>query len=425
MILTSQSSGGERMINRRAVIGETSVTQLLRNRRNRKIEHAALTRRRFMALAAGTTTLCFAPGIGRAQSGGTIKVGHIQPLTGPSAAYGIRARDGAIIAIEEINAAGGWTDAKGGKHQFEMVVGDMANDPKQAIILFRQYATDAQVIASLGPTNSVGYVPLVPVAAQIKLPLIGNGSGAPIKEWNTYAYRVNPVSTLAVPILVKKVAAKLNIKRLAVIYDQTQDAQAGDAEVCKQLAGTVGYEVVAFEAFRAGDQDFSPQIAKIRSLRPDAIYVAAATGDGIKVVSQIREAGIDKRLITGYGSFQDPVYWDGTKGAVKGDFTWLAQDLSAPSTQLKPFLEKYNARFPQQEATSFSTFGYDSVMTLVEALKKAGTADRDRVSATLANLDFTTPIGSRITFKNPPDGNNANPSVVAVQITGRGTYVAV
>jgi branched-chain amino acid transport system substrate-binding protein len=401
------------------------VTQLLRNKRNRKIERAALTRRRFMALAAGTTTACLAPNIGRAQSGGTLKVGHIQPLTGPSAAYGIRARDGAIIAIEEVNAAGGWTDAKGAKYQFEMAVGDMANDPKQAITLFRQFATDAQVIASLGPTNSVGYVPLVPVAAQIKLPLIGNGSGAPIKEWNTYAYRVNPVSTLAVPILVKKVAAKLNIKRLAVIYDQTQDAQAGDAEVCKQLAGAVGYEIVAFEAFRAGDQDFSPQIAKIRSLRPDAIYVAAATGDGIKVVSQIRETGIDKPLITGFGSFQDPVYWDGTKGAVKGDYTWLAQDLSSPSAQLKGFLDKYNGRFPQQEATSFSTFGYDSIQVLVAALNKAGEADRDKLAAVLAALDVTSPIGSRITFKNPPDGNNVNPSVVVVQINGRGTYLAV
>ena len=58
--------------------------------------------------------------------------------------------------------------------------------------------------------------------------------------------------------------------------------------------GKLGYEIVAFEAFRAGDQDFSPQITKIRSLKPDAIYVAGATGDGIKVVSQIREAGIDK-----------------------------------------------------------------------------------------------------------------------------------
>jgi branched-chain amino acid transport system substrate-binding protein len=384
-----------------------------------------MSRRQFVAAVAGTAALPFAPAIVRAQSASTIKFGHVQPLTGPSAAYGFRARDGAIIAVEEINAAGGWTDAKGQKHQLEMLVGDMANDPKQAITLFRQYATDSSVVAMLGPTNSVGFVPLVPVAGQLKLPLIGNGSGAPIKEWNTYVYRVNPVSSVAVPILVKKVVDKLNIKRLAVIYDQTQDAQAGDAEVCKELAGKLGYELVAFEAFRANDQDFSPQIAKIRSLRPDAIYVAGATGDGIKVVSQIRESGIDKPLITGFGSFQDPVYWDGTKGAVKGDYTWLAQDLSSPSGSLKPFLEKYNARFTQQEATSFSTFGYDSVVTLVEALKMAGTTDRDKVAAALTNLDFTSPIGSQITFKNPPDGNNVNPSVVAVQITGRGTYVAV
>jgi branched-chain amino acid transport system substrate-binding protein len=397
----------------------TTKSAAIRRRR------AVMSRRQFVAAVAGTAALPFAPAIVRAQSASTIKFGHVQPLTGPSAAYGIRARDGAIIAVEEINAAGGWTDAKGQKHQLEMLVGDMANDPKQAITLFRQYATDSSVVAMLGPTNSVGFVPLVPVAGQLKLPLIGNGSGAPIKEWNTYVYRVNPVSSVAVPILVKKVVDKLKIKRLAVIYDQTQDAQAGDAEVCKELAGKLGYELVAFEAFRANDQDFSPQIAKIRSLRPDAIYVAGATGDGIKVVSQIRESGIDKPLITGFGSFQDPVYWDGTKGAVKGDYTWLAQDLSSPSGSLKPFLEKYNARFTQQEATSFSTFGYDSVVTLVEALKKAGTTDRDKVAAALTNLDFTSPIGSQITFKNPPDGNNVNPSVVAVQITGRGTYVAV
>ena len=392
---------------------------------SRGLTTTALTRRGFVAIASGTASYALTPSAVRAQAAGVIRIGHIQPLTGPSAAYGIRARDGAILAIEELNAAGGWTDSKGKKFTFEMPLGDMANDPKQAITLFRQYATDAQIMGVVGPTNSVGFVPLVPVAAQIKLPLVGNGSGAPIKEWNTYAYRVNPVSTLAVPIMVKKVVEREKIKKLAVIYDQTQDAQAGDAEVCKSLAGQLGFEIVAFEAFRANDQDFSPQISKIRSLKPDAIYVAAATGDGIKVVSQIREAGIDKRLITGFGSFQDPVYWDGTKGGVKDDYTWLAQDLASPTGQLKGFLEKYKPRFPQKEATSFSTFGYDSVLTIAEAMKKAGEADRDKIAAALSSLDFTTPIGSRITFKNPPDGNNINPSVVAVKVTGRGTYVAV
>src|ERR1700686_469954 len=177
---------------------------------------SSITRRRFSALAAGTAALALAPGRrARAQSGGVLRIGHIQPLTGPSAAYGIRARDGGIMAVDEINAAGGWTDAKGKKYQLEMPVGDMANDPKQAITLFRQYAADPQVIASLGPTNSVGFVPLVPVAGQIKLPIICNGSGAPVKEWNTYVYRVNPVSSVAVPIMLQKVIAKEKIKKLA------------------------------------------------------------------------------------------------------------------------------------------------------------------------------------------------------------------
>jgi branched-chain amino acid transport system substrate-binding protein len=212
---------------------------------------------------------------------------------------------------------------------------------------------------------------------------------------------------------------------MAVIYDQTQDAQAGDAEGVRNAAREIGYELVAYEAFRANDQDFSPQIAKIRSARPDAIYVAAATGDGVKVVSQIREAGIEKPLITGYGSFHDPVYWDGTRGGLRGCYTWLAQDLNAPTPALKSFLDRYNSRFPQQEATSFSTFGYDAVVTLAEALKRAGAADRAKLQEALSSLDITTPLGTRITFRNPPDGNNLNPSIVVVRINGRATYEAV
>ncbi len=209
-----------------------------------------------------------------------------------------------------------------------------------------------------------------------------------------------------------------------MIYDQTQDAQLGDAEIARSLAREAGYEVVAYEAFRAGDQDFSPQIAKIRSARPDAIYVAAATGDGVKVASQIREAGIDKPMLTGYGSFDDPVYWDGTRGQIAGCYTWLAQDLHAPSAQLKSFLDRYNARFPQ-EATSFSSYGYDSVATVAEALKRAGAADRAKLQQALSNLDFTTALGTRVTFRNPPDGNNVNPTVVIVRVKGRGLYDTV
>ena len=382
-------------------------------------------RRVLVESMVGAAGLVVAPAlVGRARADTVVKIRQIEPLTGPSAAYGIRARDGALLAVEEINAAGGVSDAKGGKFRLEHGAEDMANDPKQAVTIFRQYATDASIVASTGPTNSVGFVPIVPIASQVKLPLVGDGSGAPIKEWNPWAYRVNPISASAVPVVLKKVVAKDKIKRLAVLYDQTQDGQVGDSQVCKNMAGELGYEIVAFEAFRAGDQDFSPQLATIRNAKPDAIYVAAATGDGVRAVSQIREMGFKQPMLTGYGSFQDPVYWDGTKGQVKDGYTWLGQDLASPSGELKGFIERYNKRFPQ-EATSFSTYGYDAVHTIAEAVKRAGSIDREKVQQALSSMDFTTPLGTKVTFKNPPGGDNLTPSVVVIQVTGRGTYTAV
>ena len=383
------------------------------------------SRRRFtQAAAIGMGAAVFAPGLLRAQGTGVIKIANIQGVTGPSAAYGIRSRDGSIIALEDINKAG-WKDASGKSYTFEMVHSDMANDPRQAITLFRQAASDPSICAVIGPANSVGFVPMVPVAGQVKLPMVGGGSGAPVKEWSTYGYRVNPVSSTAVPFVLRKVVAKHGIKRLAVIYDQTQDAQAGDAEVCKTMAKELGYEVVAFEAFRSGDQDVSAQLSKIRSTKPDAIYIAATTGDGVKVTTQVLEAGINLPMMTGFGSFQDSVYWDGTKGEIKGGYTFLAQDLNAPSPQLKSFLERYKKQFPAQEVTSFSTYGHDALYAIYEAIKKAGSTDRDKIATALTDLNISTPIGTNVKYKNPPDGNNLSPSVVVIQVTGRGQYTVV
>jgi ABC-type branched-subunit amino acid transport system substrate-binding protein len=126
-------------------------------------------------------------------------------------------------------------------------------------------------------------------------------------------------------------------------------------------------------------------------------------------------------MMTGYGSFQDPVYWDGTNGDIKGGFTWLAQDLASPSPAVKSFMQGYSQKF-HQEATSFATYGADAVSALAAAIQKGGSTSRAAVQKALASLDVTTPIGTHLTFRNPPDGENKTPTVVVIEITGRGTY---
>lgn len=392
---------------------------------SRRITACAFGRRKFVSLAAaGAGGILAAPTILRAASAATVvKFGQIEPLTGPSAAYGIRSRDGARMAVDAVNRAGGFHDAKGDVYTIDMHASDMANDPRQAITLYRQQALDPAIRATIGPTNSVGYVPIVPIAGQLRLVVIGE-AGAPVKRWTPWAYRVDPVGATAIPVLLAVVEKKDKFKRLAVIYDQTQDAQAGDAEVCRRMKGKIGYDVVADQAFSSGNEDFSPQIARVRSARPDAIFVASTTGDGIKLVPQIRAAGLDVPLMTGYGAFEDPLYWNGTNGAIKGCYTWLAQDLTAATGDLRAWLDEYNKKFPQK-ATSYSTYGYDAVMCAVECIKRASSVGRDKIQAIMSDLDYHSPLGTHITFKNPPTGENLSPTVTVVEVTGPGTYVAI
>jgi branched-chain amino acid transport system substrate-binding protein len=384
-----------------------------------------LSRRRLLRSALATASGLALPALIRPANAAavTLQIGQIEPLTGASSAYGIRCRDGAASAIAEIEHAGGFHDAKGTEYRLAINVGDMANDARQAITLYRQNALDSSICASIGPTNSVGYVPIVPIAAQLRLLLIGE-SGAPIKRWTPWAFRVNPVGATAVPVLLRTVVGKLSFKRLALIYDQTQDGQAGDAEVCRQMKATLGYDIVADQAFSSGAQDFGPQIASIANARPDAIFVAAATGDGLRVTAQIRAAGLEAPLMTGYGAFNDPVYWNGASGAIKGGYTWLAQDLAGSTGGLRTWFDAYNRTYPLS-ATSFSTYGYDCVMSIVEAVKQAGSTDRDKIQEAMALLDFHSPIGTHVTFRNPPTGENLTPTVTVIQTTGPGTYAVV
>lgn len=380
-----------------------------------------VSRRNVLQATGGVLAALAVPGkTGSVETATSVRIGHIQSLSGPSAPYGIRARDGAALAAKEINEAGGFRDSGNRRYAIELLNGDMVNDPKQAITLFRQFALDPRVVASMGPTNSLGFVPCIPAAAQFELPLIGNGSGAPVSTWTPWAYRVNPDSSTATPILLDTVAGDLTIRRLAVIYDQTQDGQTADARIVRHMSAEIGYELVAYEAFRSADQDFSPQLTKIRVGRPDAVFVAAATGDGVRIVTQLREIGIDVPLLTGYGAFFDPVYWNATKGRIKDCYTWLSQDPNRAAEMTDRWLADYTRLF-DLEPTAYSMHGYDTVYAIVESMRLADSLDREAIRNALGNLDFTSPIGSRVRFRNPPHGNNLSPSVAVLKITGRAT----
>jgi branched-chain amino acid transport system substrate-binding protein len=378
----------------------------------------AFSRRHLIRAGAAGATLAAIPTIGRAQQP-TLRIGQIEALSGPSGAFGLRSSKGAQFRVDDINASGG---VKIGATTYKLALTsqDMANDARQAITLFRQYASDSDFIAGIGPTNSVGFLPIVPIAEQVKFPVVGTGSAGPVKTWNTWVFRVNPVNQTGTPVLIKRMVARDKIKTMAAIYDQTQQSQADDASIYRDMAPQFGYTMARFEAFRSGDQDFSAQIASIRAARPDAIFIGAAVTDGVKIVSQLREAGMEQRLVSGL-SIQDPAFWDGCKGLSKGSYSWIAFDLQSPGPEMKAFQEQYKAKF-NEDLTSVSAYGSDAISAIVAAMQQAGSIDREAIRAHLASLDIVTPTGAHVKFTNPPTGENQTPTAVPVMITGRTSY---
>jgi branched-chain amino acid transport system substrate-binding protein len=358
------------------------------------------------------------------------KVVHFSSIngqTGQSAAYGSKVIEGVNLATKAINEAGGFSDRCGGKYTVKVTTGDMANSREQAVSLLRQAAGDSTVLAVIAPSPSTGYVPMVPVAAQLKIPIMSTGSAAPIKEWNPWAFRLNTTSKAAAPGMMKALKTKLNLKQIALIYDVTQDGQRGEAELIRNSAKEIGYDVAAFEAFRAGDNDFRPQLSKIKATKAEWLGIYGATPELAKVVNQMAELGIKASIVTGFGTFNDPVAWDLTEGKVKGGYSWSAyfalDDPARP--EIAKMVQVYKKEYGH-DPTLYSFYGWDALHVYVEAAKRACTAtDREKFRQALNTIDNVPTLSGKATFKNPPDGENLSAAVIVNQTTGRGTFEAL
>jgi branched-chain amino acid transport system substrate-binding protein len=356
-----------------------------------------------------------------------LRVTAIQPLTGPSAAAGKQSLSGSLFAARQIKDSGGLANQAGGKFTVDVTGVDAANDPTEAIALIRQAASDQGVIAAIGPSASNLFVPAVPVAGQLKIPFVGAGPLSPVTNWNQWVYRVNPVVANGSPLFYKLLVSKLSLKKVSAIYDQTNGAQTADAETLKSLASSLGITVEPYIAFRSGDADFSAAVSQIKAAKPDAILVAAQIGDGPRIVTQLAAAGVSVPLMTGFGGFTFPQYWTDSHGLIKGAYTWQAADIADATGSLKTLAASYNAANPDSGGfTVYALYGFDAVYTIAAAIQKASNAtDRSAVQHALSSLHYTSPSGTEVTYKNPPSGDNQTATVVVVQITGAGQYVAV
>ena len=236
----------------------------------------------------------------KAASGDTVKFGFVTAYTGPGAAYGQAEKEGAELAVEEINK-----DPKT-KMKIDLVTYDSKLNKAEAINAFKRLIEQDKVLAIQGPMTSGEIFAAGPIAQQAKVAVFGTSTTAPkVTDIGDYIFRNAIPGKLAIPTTVKKAHDKLGFKKVAVMYSNNNDQMVGENEIYQQTFKDMGIDVVATETFADKDTDFSAQLTKIQAANPDVICIAGFYQEGALIVKKAREMGMNQPII-GNNGFNSP-----------------------------------------------------------------------------------------------------------------------
>ncbi|WP_096180557.1 ABC transporter substrate-binding protein [Effusibacillus lacus] len=323
---------------------------------------------------------------GGASGGETIKIGANLELTGDVASYGTSARDGAKLAIEEINNAGGVLGKK-----LELVEADNASKNEESIRAAQKLLSE-KVVAIVGAATSGNSVAMIPAVTEKKVPFIspsGTAEKVTVDErsgkLNEFAFRASFIDPFQGTVAAKFAINDLKAKTAAIYTDSSNDYSKGLAKSFKEQFTKLGGQVVAEENYQKRDTDFKAVLTRIKDKKPDVIYVPGYYEEVGKIIKQGREAGITVPFLGGDG-------WDSAELAkiagndnLKNTFftNHYAADDKTPEVQafVEAFKKKYN-----KTPDGFAILGYDSVKLIAEAIKKANSTDGTKIKDALASI---------------------------------------
>ena len=371
------------------------------------------------AIAAVTATLLLAgcSGSGGGSSADTIKVGEYASLTGKEATFGQSSHKGTMLAVEEINAAGGVL----GK-QLELVAEDNRSMPGESATIAKKLITRDRVVALLGEVASGRSLEAGPIAQANGIPMISPSSTNPkVTETGDFIFRVCFIDPFQGGLLAGFARNTLKAKKVAIFSDVSAPYSVGLAQYFREgfLAG--GGEIIAEQKYTGGDKDFKAQLTAIKSTQPDAIMVPGYYNDVGLIVAQARQLGINVPLFGGDGWEAPELLQIAGGEALQGTYysTHFSPESADPLVQ--KFVAGYKAKYDGETPDAMAALGYDSVMVLADAIRRAGTTEaralRDAIAAT---KDFPGATGVTTLDANR---NATKPAVIITVKDGAFHYV--
>jgi len=342
--------------------------------------------------------------------GGVIKIGEFASLTGKEATFGISSHEGTLMAIEEINAAGGVLGKK-----LELLTEDTQSKPGEPATVVNKLVARDGVVAMLGEVASSRSLEAAPICQQNKIPMVSPSSTNPkVTETGDYIFRVCFIDPFQGTVMANFATKTLQAKKVAVFTDVKSDYSKGLAKFFKEQFVKNGGQIVAELDFNGGDKDFKAQLTAIKGANPDGVFVPGYYTDAALIAIQAKQLGLNVPLFGGDGWESEKLTEIG-KDAVEGHYfsTHYSPEVGSPTS--KKFVENYKKRWNGKVPDALAACGYDSALVLVDAMKRAGSTEGPKVRDALATTKDFEAVTGRITLSPQRD---AIKSAVILQVKG-------
>ena len=318
-----------------------------------------------------------------------IKLGFYGSLTGPTATFGISGKNGATLAIEEINSAGGVLGDR-----LVLVSEDDRGEPAEAATAVSKLIARDHVTGLLGEAASSRTLAAAPIAQKNETPMITPSSTNPqVTRVGSYIFRVCFTDDFQGEAAARFALSGLKAKSASLLVDIKSDYSVGLAQAFRVAFEKGGGKIGSEQRYSEGDTDFSAQLTQMRASPSDVLFVPGYYTDVGLIARQKKSLGVGGILLGGDG-------WDSPRlveiggEALNGAYFCNHYSSQDPAPAVQAFVSAYRKRFGDVP-DSVGALAYDAARLLADAIRRAGATSGPRVRDALASTkDFPGVAGT-------------------------------
>lgn len=348
-----------------------------------------------------------------------IRVGLIVSLTGNYTPLGSEDKKAVELAVEQVNADGGLLGRK-----VELIVRDDKTAPDQGIVAYNQIKGD--IDALIGPVFSNSALAIEPLAQREKMPYLSLAPAVEqVEPIKSYIFVTPALSSMYAERYLQYIQAQ-GIKTIAVAWDSKSAYSVSGHDSMIELAPKYGVTVAVDEAYETTTSDFSPLFQHVRDSDAEVLVFWGSGAPGVTAAKQYAASGLETPLyltasqasklwLEPMGEAAEGMTVQSAIGVI-GEHLPDGKQKQVIEQMAKPYLEKHGYLPPQ-----FAQDGYSASLLLFEAIRKAGSTDKEAVQQALETMDLITPNG-RFRY-SPTDHSGLTPDFISVNTVRDGAFV--